>query len=176
MNPTVKKGLKYGEYEVMASLLGLSGYVAANLAMGVQTVYVVSDYPSSMSPTINYGDIALTYRAPFSSLHVGDIIFFHDPRGSPEVIVHRIVSVGTCGGAMCVQTKGDNSVTNPTRDPWNVTAPYYLSKVALVVPAVGYLSPALWGFGGVLFLIPLSFVVLLVAFFAYGRKVVKQNG
>jgi signal peptidase I len=170
LNPKVSKGLKYTEYAAVTVLIGLSAYVAVNLALGTQTIYVVSDYPSSMSPTINYGDLALTYPTPFTSLHVGDIIFFHDPRGNPGTIVHRIVSVGTCGGVMCVQTKGDNQVTNPTPDPWNVTAKDYLSQVELVVPAVGYLSPALWGFRGLSVLIPFSFIVLVGFFVAYGRK------
>jgi signal peptidase len=176
LNVNVRRGLRYAEYAAFVFLVGLAVYVAANLAFGVQTIYVVSDYPSSMSPTINYGDVAITYRTPFTSLHVGDIIFFHDPRGNPGVIVHRVVSVGTCGGVMCVQTKGDNSATNPTPDPWNVTSSDYLSQVMLVVPYVGYASPALWGFGGVMVLIPLSFILLLGFFVTYGRKVSKQDG
>lgn len=167
--------MKYAEFAAFAFLLGLSVYVAANLAMGTQTLYVVSDNPSSMSPTINYGDIALTYRAPFTSLHSGDMIFFHDPRGNPGIIVHRIVSVSTCGGAMCVETKGDNPVTNPTPDPWNVTAGNYLSQVVLVIPLVGYASPALWGFHGAYVLIPFSFILLVGFFVAYGRRVVKEE-
>lgn len=176
LNVRVRRGLKYVEYAAFAVLVGLTVYVAANLALGVQTIYVVSDYPSSMSPTINYGDVALTYRSSFASLHPGDIIFFHDPRGNPGVIVHRIVSEGTCGGALCFQTKGDNSATNPTPDPWNVTSSNYLSQVMLVVPFVGYASPALWGFCGVLVLIPLAFLLLLGFFVTYGRKVSKQDG
>lgn len=172
----MRKGLKYTEYAATAALVGLSLYVAANYAFGVQTIYVVSDYPSSMSPTINYGDLALTYRSSFSSLKVGDIIFFHDPRGNPGVIVHRIVSVESCGGQLCFQTKGDNQATNPTPDPWNVTSSNYLSQVMLVVPAVGYLSPALWGFHGLYVLIPFSFILLLGFFIAYGRRFAKQDG
>jgi signal peptidase I len=159
----------------VTALLVLSAYVGANYAFGVQTIYVVSDNPSSMSPTINYGDLALTYPTSFTSLKVGDIIFFHDPRGNPEVIVHRIVSVGACGGQLCFGTKGDNSITNPAPDPWNVTAPYYLSQVALVVPWIGYISPAFWGFGGVLVLIPLAFVALLAFFVMYGRNLQKTE-
>lgn len=176
MNPKSRRALKYAEYAAVTALIALSAYVAVNYALGVQSMYVVSDYPSSMSPTINYGDLAITYRAPFSSLHVGNIIFFHDPRGNPGIIVHRIISVGTCGGLMCVQTKGDNQATNPTPDPWNVTSSDYLSEVVVVVPVVGYLSPALWGFSGVLVLIPLSFLLLLGFFVTYGRKVSKTDG
>ena len=170
MNTKYRKWLKYTEYGLVTALLVLSIYVGANYALGIQTVYVVSDNPSSMSPTINYGDLALTYRSGFSSLHAGDIVFFHDPRGNPGIIVHRIVSQGTCGGQLCFQTKGDNSVTNPTPDPWNLTEPFYLSQVILVVPAVGYLSPAFWGFRGLEVLLPFAFVLLVVFFVAYGRK------
>ena len=165
-----RKGLKYAEYGAVTVLLVLAVYVGANYAFGVQTVYVVSDNPSSMSPTINYGDVALTYRTAFPSLHVGDMVFFHDPRGNPGIIVHRIVSEGTCGGEVCYRTKGDNNVTNPTPDPWNLTASFYLSQVVLVVPAVGYLSPAFWGFRGLDVLLPVAFVLLVVFFVAYGRK------
>jgi signal peptidase I len=172
LNLRAKKGVKYAEYAAFIVLTGLAVYIVANLAFGVQTIYVVSDFPSSMSPTMNYGDLFMTYPASFSSLHVGDIIVFHDPRGNPGIIVHRIVSIGTCGGVMCVQTKGDNQVTNPTPDPWNVTAKSYLSQVELVVPAVGYLSPALWGFRGAYVLLPFSFIVLVGFFVAYGRKFV----
>ncbi|MDG7007218.1 MAG: signal peptidase I [Nitrososphaerota archaeon] len=171
MNPKVRRGLKYAEYAVVTALLVLSVYVAANYAFGIQTIYVVSDNPSSMSPTINYGDLALTFRTPFSTLHVGDIAFFHDPRGNPGIIVHRIVWEGTCGGELCFRTKGDNNVTNPTPDPWNLTAPYYLSQVFLVVPFVGYLSPAFWGFRGVDVLLPYAFIGLILFFVWYGRKV-----
>lgn len=175
MDPRLRKGLKYGEYAAMTALVVLSGYIAVNFALGVQTIYVVADNPSSMSPTINYGDVAVTYRAPFSSLRVGDIIFFHDPRGNPGIIVHRIVSVEACGSAICLGTKGDNQATNPTPDPWNVTASDYLSQVVFVVPLVGYLSPALWGFGGVRVVIPLSFIFVLGLFLSYGMKTQKHE-
>ena len=175
MNPQAKRALRYAEYGVVTVLIVLSAYVAVNYALGVQTVYVVTDYPSSMSPTINYGDAALTYKAPFTSLHVGDIVFFHDPRGNPGVIVHRIIGEGTCGGQLCFQTKGDNNSTNPSADPWNLTAPYYLSQVILVVPAVGYVSPAFWGFKGLLVAVPVSFVALLAFFVAYGRKIQREE-
>jgi signal peptidase I len=119
---------------------------------------------------MNYGDLALTYRVSFASLQVGDIVVFHDPRGDPQVVVHRIVSEGMCGDQLCFQTKGDNDFTNPTPDPWNLTAPYYLSKVVLVVPAIGFVSPALWGFHGFSVIFPLSFIALVAFFVAYGRR------
>ena len=163
-------GLKYAESVAFTALLVLSLYVGVSYAFGVQTLYVISDNPSSMSPTINYGGLVLTYRAPFSSLRVGDIVVFHDPEGNPATVVHRIVWAGTCGGQVCYRTKGDNNATNPAPDPWNLTAPYYLSQVMLVVPALGYLSPALWGFEGAYVMLPYAFVALLLFFVWYGRN------
>ena len=176
MNPKARKGLKYAEYGVVTLLIVLAAYIGVNYALGVQTVYVVTDNPSSMSPTVNYGDLALTFRTPFSSLHVGDIVFFHDPRGNPGIIVHRIVLQGVCDGQLCFHTKGDNIVTNPSPDPWNLTAPYYLSQVILIIPKVGYVSPAFWGFKGFDVLLPLAFMLLVIFFVAYGRKFQAMEG
>ncbi len=121
-----------------------------------------------MSPTINYGDLAITYKTPFQNLKVGEIIVFQDPRGNPSTYVHRIVAIVTCqGGARCLETKGDNSATNPTKDPWNVTQNYYESQVILIVPYAGYLSPSLWGLSGPAAALPIVFVVLLVAFLSW---------
>ncbi len=175
MSRGARKAARYVEYALVTLLLVLSAYVVANYAFGVQTIYVVSDTPSSMSPTMNYGDIALAYPTAFTGLHVGDIVLFHDPRGNPGVIVHRIVWEGTCGGQLCFHTKGDNDVTNPTPDPWNLTAHYYLSKVILVIPFVGYVSPALWGFQGVYVLFPILFAVLILFFIVYGRNVQRKE-
>ena len=57
MRPRTQKVLKRAEYVAMTALLVLAAYVGANYALGFQTVYVVTDNPSSMSPTINYGDV-----------------------------------------------------------------------------------------------------------------------
>ncbi|HMD78816.1 MAG TPA: signal peptidase I [Nitrososphaerales archaeon] len=146
----------------MVVLVGLSAFGVVEYAMGTQPFYVVTDNPSSMSPTINYGDVAVLYKAGFSGVGPGAIIAFHDPRGNPTIVVHRVVKVVNCGDATCLVTKGDNSQTNPDDDPWNVTQADYVGSVILVVPYVGYISPALWGFNGYYALLPVS--ILGIAF------------
>jgi signal peptidase I len=117
-----------------------------------------------MSPTLNYGDVAVLYRSGFSSIAPGTVIAFHDPRGNPGVIVHRVVKVVNCGDSICLATKGDNNKTNAVPDSWYVTQQDYAGKVILVVPLLGYISPTLWGFRGGLVLLPLGLVFLLVLF------------
>jgi len=139
-------------------------YGGVQYALGGLPFLVVGDNPSSMSPTINYGDLTVNFLAPFNSLSAGNVIAFHDPRGNPGIIIHRIVSETKCGAETCYITKGDNNMTNEVPDPWYVTQQDYAGKVVLVIPLLGYVSPTLWGFRGDLILLPLGFVFLLVIF------------
>jgi signal peptidase I len=162
-----KRLLKYLGYAFTLLILGLIVFSAVDYAQGVQPFFTVSDSPSSMSPTINHGDAVMVYGVAFHSLHAGDIIVFKDPRGGSQTIVHRIVAVQDDGnGSTYLLTKGDNTNTNPTIDPWKVTQQYYLSKVILVVPLVGYISPALWGLSGFSAILPIAFVVILLLLFS----------
>jgi len=154
----LKRLTKAASYAVTILLIGICVFALVEYATGTQPFFVVGDNPSSMSPTLNYGDVAVIYRVPFSNLGPGSIIAFHDPRGDPGIIVHRIVSVLSCDETRCLATKGDNNVTNPTIDPWNVTQSDYIGEAVLVVPHIGYLSPAFWGFSGLTELMPISVV------------------
>jgi signal peptidase I len=160
MTTPLRRVARLASYIVTILLIAVCVFAVAEYATGTQPFYVVADNPSSMSPTLNYGDVAVIYKAPFSSLGPGSIIAFHDPRGNPGIIVHRVVAVATCGGAECLVTKGDNNATNPTPDPWNVTQSNYIGAAVLLVPYLGYISPALWGFSGMSALLPVSAVVI----------------
>ena len=163
-----RKAFRYFEYTLTLALIVFGAYCGIEYASGSQPLVVISDNPSSMSPTINYGGLTITYRTPFQDLKVGEIIAFNDPRGIPSVIVHRIVAIVTCSnGIRCVITKGDNSITNPTNDPWNVTQSDYKSQVILIIPYAGYLSPSLWGLKGYEAALPIIFVALLIAFVSW---------
>ena len=154
--------MKATSYAVTILLIGVSVFALVEYAMGTQPFYVVGDYPSSMSPHLNYGDVAVIYRTPYANVGVGSVIAFHDPRGNPGIIVHRVVAKVECGGAECLVTKGDNNATNPTIDPWNVTQGDYIGQAVLVVPYLGYISPALWGFNGATALLPVSLVGVIM--------------
>jgi len=80
----LRRALKHGEYVIVVPLF----------APGGQPFYVVSLNPSSMSPTVNYGDVGIVYHASsFTSLEAGDIVVFKDPRGNPRTTIHRIVVI-----------------------------------------------------------------------------------
>ncbi len=162
MTPRIRRLGRLAEYAATGFLIAVAIFAIAEYAQGTQPFYVVTDNPSSMSPTINYGDLAVIYRVSFSSVGPGSIIAFHDPRGNPGTIVHGVVAIIDCGGNKCLVTKGDNNATNPTTDPWNVTQGDYIGEVVLVVPYLGYVSPALWGFTGLYALLPISTVALAV--------------
>jgi signal peptidase I len=162
-------------YALSVALIGLVVYGGFQYALGGLPFLVVGDNPSSMSPTINYGDLTVNYLEPFSSLGPGNVIAFHDPRGNPGIIIHRIVSETSCGTNTCFITKGDNNATNAVPDPWYVSQQDYSGRVILVIPYVGYVSPTLWGFRGGLILLPLSFVFLLVLFLSVERSTSKET-
>jgi signal peptidase I len=170
LNKKAKILVKYSEYALTTAIFVLIAYSAIAYASGSAPFYVVSDYPSSMTPTMNYATIGVTYHTSFQGLKVGDIIVFHDPYEYSKTIVHRIVGIVPCdNGNSCLLTKGDNNATNPTRDPWNVTTSDYIGQVIMIVPYVGYLSPTLWGLEGVAIVLPFIFVALLLGFFYYSR-------
>ena len=159
------------EYALTLLLIAFAAYATVEYASGTQPIYVISDYPSSMSPTMNYATVGMVYHTPFQNLKVGDIIVFQDPEGYPVTIVHRIFAIVPCdNGNECLETKGDNNVTNPTRDPWMVTQAEYKGQVVLVIPYVGYISPTLWGFKGATVALPVIFVAILIFFILYMRE------
>jgi signal peptidase I len=160
--------LKYLNYGFAVVILGLLVFSAVSYARGTPPFFVISDNPSSMSPTIDYADAVMVYKTSFDSIEVGDIIVFKDPRGVPTTVVHRVVAVNTSGSATFLLTKGDNNLTNPTIDPWQVTEEDYISKVVATIPSAGYISPSLWGSGWVL--VALGVTALALVFLLFGSK------
>ena len=170
MTIPLRRAGRYASIALTVFLIGVSVFAVLEYAAGTQPLYVVDDSPSSMSPTLNYGDVAVIFSEPYSGVGPGTIIAFHDPDGGPGIVVHRVVSLADCGGNECLVSKGDNNVTNPTIDPWNVSKSEYVGEVVLVVPYVGYLSPALWGFSGASALLPVSVAFIAVALGSVMRR------
>ena len=164
---------------VTVVLIAILVFALAEYFTGTQPFFAEADNPSSMSPTLNYGGLAVIYRAPYSGLGAGSVIAFHDPRGNPTTVLHRVVSVISCGGEKCLVTKGDNNATNPTIDPWNVTESDYIGEAVLILPYVGYVSPALWGFSGISALLPVSvfgLAVVLIGVLQYRPERKEKQG
>ncbi len=173
-----KKWQTFIGYALTIFLLAVVAYGVFGYASGSVPYYVVSDRPSSMSPTIDYGGVVVIYKVPFSDLRPGDIIVFHDPLGSQLTIVHRIIqTIPNCPtfGSTCLITKGDNNATNPTADPWNVTQQFYVGKVILIVPDIGYLLPSLWASEGPLGYAPIILVVVVVLLLSFFRDAHKKT-
>jgi len=162
--------LKYLNYGFAVVILGLLVFSAVSYARGTPPFFVVSDNPSSMSPTIDYADAVVVYKTSFDSIEVGDIIVFKDPRGVPTTVIHRVVAINTSGSATFLLTKGDNDLTNPTIDPWQVSEEDYISRVVATIPSVGYISPSLWGSGWVLVALGITALALVVLLFGPKRN------
>jgi signal peptidase len=113
--------------------------------LGSSPVYVVVS--KSMVPTLQIGDLVITEKVPFSSIHVGQVIIYEQPKASGTcpnplglTIVHRVVNVTSAG----LITQGDNRRTNPNPDePYEwppVPSECVKGVVVLAVPYLGLIS------------------------------------
>lgn len=76
--------------------------------------------------------------ASFSGLNVGDVVTYQIDSGRPEVITHRILSVGADQeGNRTLITKGDN---NALADETPVSEVQVRGKLMYAVPYVGFVA------------------------------------
>ncbi len=104
---------------------------------------------TSMTPTLNVGDIVILEGVSLDEIKVGDIIVFNGyVINNKEVdistpIIHRVVDIKVINGNVFYVTKGDR---NPAPDMWLVPFKKVIGKVmeingaAFKIPFVGYLS------------------------------------
>ena len=143
LSKNVARGVTY-VVVVVAIVAGAQFFVGS--ALGSSPVYVVVS--KSMVPTLQIGDLVITKSAPFSSIHVGQVIIFQEPSRTTGTcpnpggltVVHRVVAITSQG----LITQGDDRVTNPQPDEPNswppVPAQCVRGVVVLAVPYVGLLS------------------------------------
>jgi signal peptidase I len=86
---------------------------------------------SSMSDSINKGDVIIYDDNEIKNLKIGDVIVFN--RGSTK-IVHRIVNMKTVNNEYIYYTKGDN---NSTEDEGYVNKNDIYGKVVTSIPKIG---------------------------------------
>ena len=118
---------------LMTLLVAMGGLFLVTLTplnTGVETKIVRS---GSMAPAIPLG--ALVVIKPSADYHVDDIITFGEDSQSSVPTTHRIVSIGTNGGAEWYTTKGD---ANKGADPQPVARSSVIGKVLLSIPFAGY--------------------------------------
>ena len=94
----------------------------------------------SMSPALPVGSEAILRPARARDLRPGDVIAFHKPSGSGELVTHRILSVERYRGERVFVTKGD---ANAVPDAWRVRAEGAGWRVVASVPYAGYVVESL---------------------------------
>lgn len=132
---------------------------------------VVSTSPSSMEPTLYYGDLVVIKKAPFYEIGVGDIIVFDAYNwyfGAGEIppnipVIHRVYWVSFEDGQLYYYTWGDNRATNPSPDP--APTPYWLvhGKVILTIPKLGLVILFIQNGGFILIILVLILLLVRMA-------------
>jgi signal peptidase I len=129
---------------------------------------IISNQPSSMEPTMYFGDVGIIKHVPGYEISIGDIIvfdashwYFYGYSIPPAPVMHRVIDVKFENGHFYYKTWGDNRITNPTPDPgWTADWQVY-GKVIFTIPRVGIV--AVWFFqGGYLFVLTILIIVTVV--------------
>ena len=90
----------------------------------------------SMNPLMQPGDMVVVRTMPPEDVRVGDVITFHDPAGTENVIVtHRVIGIEEEDGIINIHTKGD---ANGDADPFTVTSDDVIGEMVFVLPYLGY--------------------------------------
>jgi signal peptidase len=142
LSKNASRGLTY-VLIVVAIVVGAQLIVGS--ALGSSPVYVVVS--KSMVPTLQIGDLVITEKASFSSIHVGQVIIYQQPTAQGNcpnpyglTIVHRVVDITKQG----LITQGDDRATNPLPDePYEwppIPAPCVKGMVVLAIPYLGLIS------------------------------------
>jgi signal peptidase I len=136
---------------LLAGVVLLTAYLML-MAVNNSTSPLVITRGTSMEPTYHQGDLLAIRRVAPVEIEVGDVIVFEtsgDVREDrlPDLIAHRVTSIGASSGKFVFKTQGDNSAA----DPFGVDS----SQVRGVV--VGNLGPV-----GKLFLVQLKMQSLLL--------------
>jgi signal peptidase len=137
-------------------LIVLSTLVVARVvpaASGAST-FVVGG--GSMEPAIPLGSVVIAAPVPASELAVGDVVSLR-AGADHAVFTHRVTRLVERDGGIWLQTKGD---ANGQPDPSLVPASDVIGRVALTLPALGYVMVLLGTLQGVAFLIALGILVL----------------
>lgn len=109
--------------------------IVVPLLTGSQTYSVLT---SSMKPNYAPGTLLVVKPSSFSGLNVGDVVTYQIDSGRPEVITHRVLSVGADQeGNRTLITKGDN---NALADESPVSEVQVRGKLMYAVPYVGFVA------------------------------------
>ncbi|WP_177216781.1 signal peptidase I [Mycetocola miduiensis] len=93
---------------------------------------------SSMKPGLPAGTLIIVHPVDPEDLHIGDVATYQIRSGEPDLITHRIVSIGTTtAGETFFTFQGDN---NRSADPDQVQADQVQGKVWYSLPLLGHVN------------------------------------
>lgn len=129
---------------------------------GASGSYVVLS--SSMSPSIQAGDVVLVDDVSPSEIKTGDVITFEPPaghaEGDAERVTHRVVEVIERDDGLYFRTQGD---ANEDPDQQLVPAENVVGRVAFTIPKIGYVIQFAASDLGILLFIVVPAVLLMVS-------------
>lgn len=164
----VLAALVLGSY---ASMMAAMGYTVQDAVSGMYSPFMA--VPSgSMQPALNYGDLIIVRREAAEGIVVGDVIVFNVPspydRLASSPTIHRVVEELVVDGETLFKTKGDS---NPSEDPWSVSAENVIGEYAGKVP---YLGLAVLFLRGPIGLASIAALIALSFLYPYIKK--KRGG
>ena len=163
------------------------------------TTALRTEYPmlavasGSMEPTLYKGDLIMVQGVSSAQDIVvgrdddappGDVIVFHKPTDTSELIVHRAIDKEFRGGKWYFQTKGD---ANSGADNWDgswetdcdLAGDYLVGKVVGHVSHIGYiplfLREFLWTPIGMILIVALLLLFLFYDYIPFPRKKNQQD-
>lgn len=148
-----------------AASIALSVLVVAVLALAVAVVAVpkvlgavpLTVLSGSMEPGLSPGDVVVVRPVAADDLRIGDVVTFQPVSADPSLVTHRVVGIGSTGGATgSFTTRGDANGA----DDEPIVADQVVGRVAYSVPLVGHLTNASWG--------PTAVTVAAAALIGYG--------
>ncbi len=144
-------------------LVGCTGVVLGRVlpALGYPVLVVAGP---SMVPAIGVGAAAVLESVPVDALRVGDVVSL---RSGPSraIFTHRIARVVDRSGEIWLETKGD---ANADPDPSITPASAVIGRVAVTLPAAGYLLTVLSAPTGVMFVLSTGVLLLVLGWWLDG--------
>lgn len=138
------------------ALLALVLVLVVPYAVGGRPLVVLS---GSMEPTLHVGDVVLAKRIAPLDARIGDIVTFHDPQRSGQLVTHRVRGISVQGAEVSFVTKGD---ANNATERWRVRTGDEIGRSVLRVPKIGYALSLLHTPTGLVGLVLLPLLALLV--------------
>lgn len=113
---------------------------------------------SSMEPAIPRGALVLSTEGADRAIVAGDVVSFREANGT--IVTHRVTAVAGTGDATLLTTQGD---ANASADPTALPARRVIGRVAVALPALGFISAMLTMPSGIVSIVLLALGLLVLS-------------